>query len=50
MYTPFKVTSLVAVETIQFHINKVALVLRTIFLHALSELASISKYVLGAQC
>ena len=46
----FKVASWVAVETIQFHITKVALVLRTIFLHALSELASIRKYVLGAQC
>ena len=45
----FKVASWVAVETKQFHITKVALVLRKIFLHAFSELASISKYVLGAQ-
>ena len=37
-------------ETIQFHIPKVALVLRTIFLHALDELASVRKNVLGAQC
>ena len=51
MYTPFfKVTSWVAMETIQFHITKAALVLRTIFLHALGELASVRKYVLGAQC
>ena len=48
----FKVPSWVAMETIQIHITKVALVLRTIFLHALRELASVRKYVLhvGAQC
>ena len=51
MYNPFfKVASCVAMETMQFHITKVALVLRTIFLHALNELASIRKYVIGSQC
>ena len=45
----FKVTSWVAMETIKFHITKVALVLRTLFLHALGELVSVRKYVLGAQ-
>ena len=46
----FKVASCVAMETMQFHITKVAFVLRTIFLHVLSELASIRKYVQGSQC
>ena len=45
-----KVASCVAMETMQFYMTKVALVLRTIFLHALSELASIRKNVLGVQC